>query len=523
LCRAILLAATCAGLSGAALAQGLAAPAAAQPPAAPAAIPAIPAIPSISAPRPGSAPALGAAAGPAASESAASGPAASGGAASVPPASGPAATGPAVPGSAASTPAAAPRRPQIQLVDRIVAVVNKQVITQNQLNERVDFVRRRLEARGVQLPPANVLQRQVLERMIADRAQLQLAEESGIKIDDLQVDRAMERIAAQNKMSLADFRQAVERDGISFNKLREDIRSEITLARIREREVDGRIQVTESEIDNYLAEEAARNRQSSADVQYLVSHILIRVPENATPDQSAKLRQRAEEALKQVRSGADFAKVAVALSDAPDGLQGGDMGWRSRDRLPDLYLNALEKMHPAEVSEVLQSPAGFHLVRLADQRGALAEGKVVEQYHARHILIRINEQLSDAEARRRIEQLRARIVEGADFAEVARLNSDDSSAQRGGDLGWLLPGDTVPEFETAMVRLEPNQISPPVKTPFGWHIIQLLERRRGDIASDRRRMEAQKVVKARKADEAFDNWLRELQDRTYVEYRLDDQ
>jgi peptidyl-prolyl cis-trans isomerase SurA len=411
---------------------------------------------------------------------------------------------------------------KLQLLDRVVAVVNKDVITQSQLEERVGLVTRQLNQQNVQLPERATLDHQVLERMIMDRAQLQLAEDSGIKIDDLQVDRAVDRIAEQNKLSLAQFRQALEHDGVSFDKLRDDIRTEITLARLREREVDSKIQVTDSEIDNYLADNTARKVRETANAEYDVSHILVRVPEGATPEQVETLHARATEAMKEARTGADFAKIAVTFSDAPDALQGGGLGWRTRDRLPDLFVGALDNMQPGDTSDVMRSPAGFHVIHLNDRRGVRQVSGDVEQTHARHILVRTNELVSDADAKRRIEQLRARIVQGEDFAELARLNSDDSSAPRGGDLGWLYPGDTVPDFEAALAKLKPQELSEPVRTPFGWHLIQVLERRRGDMSSDRQRLEARKAVRERKADEAFEEWLRELRDRTYTEYRLDD-
>ena len=411
---------------------------------------------------------------------------------------------------------------QVQELDRIVAVVNREVITRLQLDERVAIAMRSLRSQNVQLPPREVIEKQVLERLILDRAQAQYAEESGIKIDDLQVDRALERIAEQNRMSMAQFRQTLEHDGVSFDKVREDIRMEITLARLREREVDNKLQVTDSEVDNYLAEGAARSAPAGVDTEYRVEHVLVQIPEGATAEQLAARRRRAEEALEQTKSGTDFGKVAVTFSDAPDALQGGAMGWRGRDRLPELFVAALDRMKPGEVSTILRSPAGFHILRLLEVRGSKIEETEVEQFHARHIVIRSNELVSEDDARKRIVQLHDRIAQGEDFAELAKLNSDDGSAARGGDLGWLYPGDTVPDFERLVARLEPGQLSQPFRTQFGWHVVQLLERRRGDVSSDRRRMEARKAVLGRKSEEAYDNWLRELRDRTYTELRLED-
>jgi peptidyl-prolyl cis-trans isomerase SurA len=424
---------------------------------------------------------------------------------------------------AASAPARAPAPSAPRLLDRIVAVVNKEVITLSQLNDRIEVVSRQLAQQRMALPPHETLERQVLERMITDRAQMQMADDNGIRIDDLQVDRAVERIAEQNQLSLADFRAAVERDGLSWDQLRSDVRIEITLARLREREVDSRIQVTDTEIDAFLAQEQARMAAAdSTRTEFRVSHILVRLPEGTAPERVEQLRLKAEEALRQVRAGTAFSEVAVASSDASDALQGGALGWRTRERLPEIFVNALDRMKPGDTSELLRSPAGFHILHLDEVRGQAVQRVEVEQVHARHILIRTNEIVSEGEARRRIQQLRERIVEGADFAEIAKLNSEDGSASRGGDLGWMYPGDTVPEFERAMFALAVDQMSEPVRSPFGWHLIKVLERRRGDLSSDRRRNEARRAVRERKADEAYDNWVRELRDRTYLEYRLED-
>lgn len=427
--------------------------------------------------------------------------------------------GPVVQGATAARPVA----PVPRLLDRIVAVVNKEVITLSQLDERIEVVTRQLAQQRMSLPPHDTLERQVLERMITERAQLQLAEDNGIRIDDLQVDRAVERIAGQNQMSLPDFRAAIERDGLSYEQVRSDVRIEITLARLREREVDSHIQVTDTEIDTWLAQEQARLAAAdSTRTEYRVSHILIRLPEGPAPERVEQLRAKADEAMRQVRAGTAFAEVAVATSDAADALQGGALGWRSRDRLPELFVTALEKLKPGETSEVIRSPAGFHILHLDEVRGQEVQRVEVEQIHPRHILIRTNEIVSDAEARRRIQQLRDRIAEGADFGEIAKLNSEDGSASKGGDLGWIYPGDTVPEFERAMVALAVDQLSEPVRSPFGWHLIKVIERRRGDLSSDRRRNEARRTVRERKSEEAYDNWVRELRDRTYLEVRLDD-
>lgn len=404
------------------------------------------------------------------------------------------------------------------LIDRIVAVVNKEAITQHELDERVDRVTKDLERRGTSLPNREEVERQVLERLIVEKVQLQLARDSGLRVDDLDLDRTVARVAEGNRMSLSEFRQVLERDGIGFDKFREELRGEILINRLRERDVISRITVSEGEIENLLQEQGERK---GAGTEYNIAHILVRVPEQASPEQLDARRARAEEAMKQLRAGTDFAKVAAVYSDAPDALQGGDMGWRSQDRLPELFVEALAKLKPGEVSNVLRSPAGFHVLRLAALRGTGAP-LLVEQSHVRHILVRTNELVSEDDARRKLTLLRERIVNGGDFAELARLNSDDGSASRGGDLGWVYPGDTVPEFERALSELKPMEVSQPVKTGFGWHLIQVLERRTSDVPSERRRLEARKALLDRKGDEAYQEWLRQLRDRAYVELRLDE-
>jgi peptidyl-prolyl cis-trans isomerase SurA len=407
-----------------------------------------------------------------------------------------------------------------ELVDRIVAVVNNEVITQFELSERIGRILKELAQRGTPLPPREQLERQVLERMILDKVQLQLARDTGLRVDDLDLDRTIGRIAEGNNMSLTEFRGRLEKDGIPFDKFREDVRTEIVLSRLREREVDNKITVAESEIDNFLADQTG-TAAKGAPVEYNVAHILVRVPEQARPDQLEQQRNRALEVVKRLRGGADFAQVAAVYSDAPDALRGGAMGWRAQDRLPELFVEALAKLQPGDVSDVLRSPAGFHVLKLIDRRGAAAL-REVEQVHVRHILVRTNELVSEADAKRKLEQLRERITHGADFAELARLHSDDASASRGGDLGWIFPGDTVPEFERAFTQMKDGEVSEPVKTPFGWHLIQVLEHRTADASAERRRLDARKVLRERKSDEAYQEWLRQLRDRAYVEYRLED-
>jgi len=416
-------------------------------------------------------------------------------------------------GFAAQPACAAPQEPVE--ADRIVAVVGDDVITYYELRTKLAAALRQLQKQGTTLPAQDVLEGQMLERLIMDRAQLQYARDSGMRIDDAQLDQAIGRIAANNKLTLPQFREALEKDGLAYPQFREDIRNEMTTMRLREREVDAKLVISDGEIDNYLANQAA----NGGGEEYQLAHILLRAPESASPEQLQKLRQRGEQALKQARAGQSFAELTAAFSDAPDALQGGDLGWRKLERLPSLYAEVAAELQPGGVSELLRSSAGFHIVKLLNKRGGSAPASI-QQTRARHILVRINEVVSEAEARRKLESVRERIVNGIDFAEQARLYSQDGSAAKGGDLGWLNPGDTVPDFERAMDALKINEVSQVVQSPFGMHLIEVQERRERDVSAERQRAAARQALRERKLDEAYQDWLRQLRDRTYVENRL---
>jgi len=403
------------------------------------------------------------------------------------------------------------------LVERIVAVVNKEVITASELAERVAFAERQLRRQNIALPERTVLERQMLERLILDKAQLQLAADTGLRVDEVQLDRAVQRIAESNKATLAEFRRRLEEDGVAFDKFRAEVRQQILLTRLREREVDDRVQVSDSEIDIYLADE----QTAAGAVEYDAAHVLVRIPEQATPERIEQARARAEKARADALGGGDFARLAASTSDAPDALQGGALGWRAPSRLPELFADTLKTMKPGDVSGVLRSPAGFHVLKLIERRGA-GVAAAVTQTRARHILVKTSEVVSEADALRRLAGLRERIAGGADFAQLARLNSEDGTAARGGELGWVHPGDTVPEFERAMNALKPGELSEPVRTPFGFHLIQVLERRTADVSTERQRLQARVALRERKAEEAYQEWLHQLRDRTYVEMRLEE-
>lgn len=404
--------------------------------------------------------------------------------------------------------------------DRIVAVVNDEVVTLYELRTRLDTALSQLKQQGTPLPPRDVLERQMLERLVVDRIQLQMARDTGLRIDDAQLDQALNRIASGNKMSLSQFRQALERDGIPYAKFREQIREEMTVARLREREVDNRLVISDGEVDNFLAAEAAKSGDGAGD-EVRVAHILLRAPESASPEQLQKLKAKADQIIERLKAGEDFSQLAASYSDAPDALQGGVISPRPIDRLPALFAEVVARLKPGEVSPILKSPNGFHIVKLLGRKGGLTLPPV-QQTRARHILIRVNELVSESEARHKMAGLRERLENGGDFAELARLYSQDGSAAKGGDLGWLYPGDTVPEFERVMDRLAPNELSQPVQSPFGFHLIQVLERRTQDVSEERKRMAARQALRERKLDEAYQDWLRQIRDRAYVEYRLDE-
>lgn len=406
-------------------------------------------------------------------------------------------------------------------VDRIVAVVNSEVITLSDLRQRVAQVTRQLTRQGTTLPSSDVLEKQVLERQIMERLQLQLANETSLRVDDLTLDRAVGRIADNNKMSMTQFRQALEQDGLSWERFREEVRNEMLLTRVREREVESRIVVSDAEVSNFLA----HPENATGQEEYNLSHILFRAPDGATPEQLARLRSKAEDVAARVARGEPFDKLAASYSDAPDALTGGNLGWRGADRLPSLFAEAVTSLKPGETTPILRSAAGFHIVRVVDRKGGGQSGvpAQVQQTRARHILIKISEVVTDADARRRLTDLRERVVQGgANFGELARMHSADLSASKGGDLGWIYPGDTVPEFEQAMDALKPGEISQPIQSPFGWHLILVEDRRVQDVSDERKRAAARNALRERKSDEAYQDWLRQLRDRAYVEYRREE-
>lgn len=427
----------------------------------------------------------------------------------------PAAAPAAKPGSGFLPPASS----SAKVVDSIHVVVNDEVITKNEVANRVAQVSQNMKARNAQLPDQATLERQVVEAMIVERAQLQLAKEMGVRVDDRTLDATIGRIAEGQKMSVQDMRNQMEKEGLPFAQFREDIRNEILMQRLREHEVDSKIQVSEAEIDTYLA---AAKVAAAEKVEMEISQILVRVPENASPEQIAARRARADEVARQLRTGADFAKIASTYSDAADALKGGEIGWRDPDRLPPLFANELRKLQPGQITPIIKTNVGFHILKMSNKR-SLADSTdkaIVQQTRARHILIKVTPTMTAGEVKRKLLELKEKMANNAGtFEELARLHSQDGSASKGGDLGWLYPGDTVPEFENAMNDLKPGEISDVVESPFGYHLIQVLERKSEDVTQQKERNAARMVIRDRKLQEAMEDWVRQVRDRAYVEFR----
>lgn len=409
---------------------------------------------------------------------------------------------------------AGPALAQQQPLDRIVAVVNEDVVLASELQEEMQQISTQLRAQGAQLPPRAALEQQVLERLIMLRLQLSLAQRAGIQVDEATLDAAVRRVAQQNNMGLAEFRDALARDGIAFADFREALREEIVISRLRQRQVEDQVQVSPQEIEEFLASRAA-----AADVEYLLGHILIATPEGATSEQIQAARQRAEEVLDELRAGADFAVTAASHSASQTALEGGSLGWRSEGELPTLFAAEAPEMGVGEINGPIASSNGFHIIKLLDRRAG--DAQLITETRARHILIRSDELVTDQEARLRLESLHQRIEAGASFAELARSHSADrGSAGQGGELGWAPPGTMVPEFEQVMNSLDEGELSRPFRTPFGWHIVEVLERRERDVSDELRRQQAAERIRMRKMEEAVETWLRRLRDEAYVEIRL---
>ena len=404
------------------------------------------------------------------------------------------------------------------LLDRIAAVVNDGVVLTSELDDQTEEVTARLRQQNTELPPRNVLRRQILERLVVEEIQMQRAQRLGIQVSDEMLNGALADVAERNNISFADLPRALEQQGVDYRSYRDEIRKQLTLQLLRQRDVIARINVSPRELDQALARQQNGPDQNS---EYNVSHILISVPVTASPEQIQARETRAAEVFEKAKGGQDFAQLAVTYSDSTTNIEGGSLGWRKGSQLPSIVADTIAKMQPGEVSDPIRTPSGFHLFRLNEVRGGVQQA-VISQVHARHILLRTNELEDDQTVQQKLADIRKRIVEGGeDFGAIAAVTSNDpGSGAQGGDLGWVGPGTFVPEFEKRLDALQENEISEPFKTQFGWHIVQLLGRRVHDATQDRIRQQVFAQLRESKAEEETELWLRRLRDEAFVDYRM---
>lgn len=414
--------------------------------------------------------------------------------------------------------AAAPSQGASKTVDYIVALVNSEPVTNNEVLGRMQRIEQQSAQQGVALPPRDELARLVMEQLIVERTQLQEADDLGLRVDDASMLQAEQGIAAQNQLSLEDFRRKVAAEGMDINRLRKELRNQILLQRLHEREVEQRVKVSEADIDDFIREQNANNPDA---LELSLAHVLIQVPESANAQQIAELQAKAQRVADQARvPGADFAELARQNSDAPEGASGGSFGWRAASRLPPLFVEATQRLPIGGVAGPLRSAAGFHVLKLLEKRQSTASAFMVTQSHARHILLRPGPQLTQAAAVEQLKRWRQQIASGqATFEALAREHSQDGSASAGGDLGWVNPGQFVPEFEEVMNALKPGEMSEPVVSRFGVHLIRLEERRNRELDERERREVARGMVRERKAAQAMQSWAQDVHARAFVEYR----
>jgi len=401
-------------------------------------------------------------------------------------------------------------------IDKIVVVVNDDIITQNEIITEINFIKTQLRKQNTRLPPNNVLHKQILERMIQKQLQLQLATRARIRISEEALDRTILKIAADNRMSLTEFRNVLETDNINFEAYRKNIRDEMIINRVRQRQIYNKIKVSEQETQDFLNNKAI---QGGLNDEYRLAHILIEVPEAASAEQVQVAKKEAQSILDRLNKGDDFTSLAASKSDGQKSLEGGDLGWRKLGQLPTLFSKVVTSLEVSDIHGLIRSPSGFHIIKLIDKRTDESR-ELIKQTRARHILVRTNELMSDSEARNKLDQLKRRIELGASFGELARSHSDDTgSAAKGGELGWVSPGDMVPRFEKMLDSVSIDDVSQPVKTQFGWHIIQVMERRDFDNTEKSKNINARKQIRQRKIEEETQNWLRRLRDEAYVDIR----
>lgn len=399
-------------------------------------------------------------------------------------------------------------------IDRVVAIVGESVIIESELDREILLAQNNITKSGSSMPDLNFLRKQVLDRMITREALEGLADRTGIRVSDNEVRLALQRLAQQQNLSVTDYLNLVEKQGLSAYQLRQNILTETKIMKLRRREVETKLIVNESEIESYLD----KLRDTPASDESLIAHILITIPENATIEDLEVATNKAQEAISKFDSGVDFRQVAAELSEASDALEGGVMGWRDPSNLPDLFLDALKVMRIGQRSDVLRSPNGFHILYLLDKRGRDAQ-IIVQQTLARHILLRVDRAVSEDDALIKAMDIRNRIVIGGeDFEQLAKTTSDDPSGVKGGKLGWLMPGETVPEFELALNSLEPGAVSKPVRTQFGYHLIEVLDRRDSDISEERQKAVARQAILRQKLEFRFEEWVRQVRDTTFIKY-----
>ena len=402
-------------------------------------------------------------------------------------------------------------------LNRVVAVVNDGIVLQSSLDQQVQVVTQRLQQANQQMPPADLLRQQVLERLILQEIQMQRAERAGIKVSDEQLNQALTDVAARNNVKFSDLPAALEAQGIEYRAYREEVRREMVMGQLRQRDVYSRMYVSPREIEQCVAKAIAAPEDR---LEYDVAHILVAIPAAASPQQIEERTARAQGVLERARRGEDFADLAVAYSDAGTALEGGKLGWRKVSQLPSVVAEIVPGMKPGDVSEIIRTPSGLNIFKLVETRST-QPAALVSQVHARHILMQTNAIEDDDTVRQKLERIRERILKGEDFAAIASVSSaDPGSATRGGDLGWTGPGSFVPEFEKQLDALEVNQVSEPFKTSFGWHIVQLLGRRTYDASEDTTRNKCVQQLRESRADEETEIWLRRLRDEAYVEYRM---
>lgn len=400
-------------------------------------------------------------------------------------------------------------------LDRILVVVNDGALLQSELEQAMGDARRQIKERGIAAPPEAALRAQVLERLILTRIQTQRAQQAGIRVDDRELNEVLSNIAKQNSMNLAEFADAVRKDGLDYLAVREQIRDDVTIQRLRAREVDSRVNVTDQDVDAMLA-----NQGADSDAEFRMSHILISVPEGSSAQVRDAARAKADGLLKQIGDGADFAELAIANSDGQQALKGGDLDWRRADDLPELFAKEASKLAQGEVSSVIETSGGFHIIKLVSIRGG-EERKMVTESHARHILLQPNAVRNDDQSRLLARDIYNRLVAGEDFAALSKEYSDDpGSKNSGGDLGFQPPGVFAPEFQVRIDQLKPGELSTPFRTQFGWHVAGLIERRTRDTTDESRRARARASIGNRKAAEEYETWLRRLRNEAYVEYRV---